>query len=404
MLRIGLIRERKKLPDERVALTPQQCRYIMNNYSDIEIVVEPSTTRCFADAEYAAEGITLTDDMTQCDVLMGIKEVPVDYLISGKTYFFFSHTKKKQPHNKPLMQALIAKNIKMIDYECLAHSDEQRILGFGMFAGIVGAHNGLMTYGKKWGVYDLPAAHKVKSYNELVQAYEHVKLPNIKIAMTGSGKVASGVLDVMHKLDIEEVEPMDYLTHQYEYPVFTHLKGASLYARKDNNMFHRDDFHAHPEAYKCLFSAYVNQTDVLMNGIYWEQRIARLFEKEDIKRNDWRISVIADISCDVEGSVPITLDSTTIADPVFGIDRYSLKEVAGYAKTKDTIDVMAVDNLPNELPCDASQYFGVHFEKHVLPELLLPVSDILKRATICVDGKLTKRYEYMSDYAYDVAE
>lgn len=404
MLRIGLIRERKKLPDERVALTPQQCRYIMSKYTDIEIVVEPSPTRCFADAEYAAEGITLTDDLTQCDVLMGIKEVPVDYLIPGKTYFFFSHTKKKQPHNRPLMQALIAKNIKMIDYECLTHSDEQRILGFGMFAGIVGAHNGLMTYGKKWGLFDLPAAHKVKNYKELVQAYEHVKLPNIKIAMTGSGKVASGVLDVMHKLDIEEVEPMDYLTHQYEYPVFTHLKGASLYARKDNNMFHRDDFHAHPETYKCLFSAYVNQTDVLMNGIYWEKRIARLFEKEDIKRNDWRISVIADISCDVDGSVPITLDSTTIADPVFGIDRYSLKEVLPFAKTKDTIDVMAVDNLPNELPCDASQYFGVHFEKHVLPELLLPDSEILKRATICADGKLTTRYEYLSDYAYGATE
>jgi saccharopine dehydrogenase (NAD+, L-lysine-forming) len=404
MLRIGLIRERKKLPDERVALTPQQCRYIMNKYSDIEIVVEPSPTRCFADTEFEAEGITLTNDLTECHVLMGIKEVPVDYLIPGKTYFFFSHTKKKQPHNKPLMQALIAKNIKMIDYECLTHSDEQRILGFGMFAGIVGAHNGLMTYGKKWELYDLPAAHKVKSYKELVHAYEHVKLPNMKIAMTGSGKVASGVLDVMHKLDIEEVEPMDYLTHQYEYPVFTHLKGASLYARKDNNMFHRDDFHAHPEAYKCLFSAYVNQTDVLMNGIYWEQRIARLFEKEDIKRNDWRISVIADISCDVDGSVPITLDSTTIADPVFGIDRYSLKEVLPFAKTKDTIDVMAVDNLPNELPCDASQYFGVHFEKHVLPELLLPESEILKRATICADGRLTPRYEYLSDYAYGVAE
>lgn len=404
MLRIGLIKERKKLPDERVALTPQQCRYIMNKYSNIEIVVEPSPTRCFTDAQYLAEGITLSSDMTQCDVLMGIKEVPVDYLIPGKTYFFFSHTKKKQPHNKPLMQALIAKNIKMIDYECLTHSDEQRILGFGMFAGIVGAHNGLMTYGKKWGLYDLPAAHKVKSYKDLMQAYEKVKLPNIKIAMTGSGKVASGVLDVMHKLDIEEVEPMDYLTHQYDYPVFTHLKGASLYARKDNNMFHRDDFHAHPEAYKCLFSAYVNQTDILMNGIYWEKRIARLFEKEDIKRNDWRISVIADISCDVEGSVPITVDSTTIADPVFGVDRYSLNVVPGYANTKDTIDVMAVDNLPNELPCDASQYFGVHFEKHILPELLLPESDILKRATICANGKLTKRYEYMSDYAYNIAE
>lgn len=401
MLRIGLIRERKKLPDERVALTPHQCKFIMDKYPNINIKVEPSPNRCFADAEYEAEGIELSNDLSDCDILMGIKEVPVDYLMPRKTYFFFSHTKKRQPHNKQLMQALIEKRIRMIDYECLTHSDDQRILGFGMYAGIVGAHNGLLTYGKKFGLYELPAAHKVKSYQELIRAYEAVKLPNIKIVMTGSGKVASGVLDVMRQLDIEEVEPMDFLTHQYEYPVFTHLKGSTLYARKDNDEFYRDDFHAHPEAYKCLFTSYVNQADILMNGIYWEQRIARLFEKNDISRRDWRINVIADISCDVEGSVPITLDSTTIADPVFGIERSTGKEVAAFQNTKETIDIMAVDNLPNELPCDASQYFGVHFEKYVLPELLQPTSDILRRATICENGKLTTKYEYLSDYAYE---
>ncbi|MBL7692268.1 MAG: alanine dehydrogenase [Flavipsychrobacter sp.] len=401
MLRIGLIRERKKLPDERVPLTPKQCRMIMDQNADVQIVVEPSPTRCFADADYAAAGVPLSEDLGGCDILLGIKEVPVDYLMPGKTYFFFSHTKKKQPHNKGLMHALIEKKVRMIDYECLTHSDAQRILGFGMYAGIVGAHNGLLTYGRKWGLYELPAAHKVRSYAELLQAYERVKLPNMKIVVTGSGKVASGVLDVMRQLDIEEVEPMDYLTHQYEYPVFTHLKGGDLYARKDNNLFHRDDFHANPEAYKCLFSAYVNQTDILMNGIYWEKRIARLFEKEDIRRNDWRISVIADISCDVDGSVPITLDSTTIADPVMGIDRATAARVAPFANTRDTIDVMAVDNLPNELPRDASQYFGVHFEKYVLPELKKEKSDILLRATICENGSLTQRYEYLADYAYE---
>ncbi len=389
------------MPDERVPLTPKQCRMIMDQDADVQILVEASPTRCFADADYVAEGVTVTEDLSGCDILLGVKEVPVDYLMPGKTYFFFSHTKKKQPHNQGLMHALIAKKVRMIDYECLTHSDAQRILGFGMYAGIVGAHNGLLTYGRKWGLYELPAAHMVRSYADLLQAYERVKLPNVKIVVTGSGKVASGVLDVMRQLDIEEVEPMDYLTHQYEYPVFTHLKGGDLYARKDNNLFHRDDFHANPEAYKCLFSAYVNQTDILMNGIYWEKRIARLFEKEDIRRNDWRISVIADISCDVDGSVPITVDSTTIAEPVFGIDRASGHRVAPYANTRDTIDVMAVDNLPNELPRDASQYFGVHFEKYVLPELKKEKSDILQRATICENGRLTQRYEYMADYAYE---
>ncbi len=401
MIRIGLIRERKKLPDERVPFTPKQCAYIMAHNPDIKFVVEPSPTRCFTDDAYRAEGIELTDDMASCDVLMGVKEVPADALIPNKTYFFFSHTKKKQAHNKKLMQALIQKNVRMIDYECLTHPDDQRILGFGLYAGIVGAHNGLLTYGRKFGLYDLPAAHKVRSYQELIAAYEHIVLPNMKIVMTGSGKVASGVLEVLTQLDIESVEPEDFLTHQYDYPVFTHLKGANLYARKDNALFHRDDFHAHPEAYKCLFSQYVNQADILMNGIYWEQRIARLFERNDIKRKDWRISVIADITCDTDGSVPINLDSSTIANPVYGVDRETITAVAPFQNTKDVIDVMAVDNLPNELPCDASQYFGVHLEKYILPEMLKPESDILRRATICDGGKLTKKYEYLADYAYE---
>ena len=400
MIRIGLIRERKKLSDERVAFTPTQCAYIKANYPGIEIVVEPSPIRCFSDDEYRAEGIEMSEDMTTCDVLLGIKEVPIDHLIPGKTYFFFSHTKKKQPHNKQLMQAFIARGIRMIDYECLTYSDEQRILGFGLYAGIVGAHNAFLTYGRKTGAFELPPAHAMKTYADLIDAYEHMKIPNVKIAITGSGKVAAGVLDVLTRLDIEGVEPSDFLTHQYEYPVFTHLKGAGLYTRKDNGLFHRDDFHAHPEAYKCLFSSYVNQADILMNGIYWEPRIARLFEKEDVRRNDWRISVIADITCDVDGSVPINIASTTIADPVYGINRTSLTRTEPFQKTKDTIDVMAVDNLPNELPRDASEYFGIHLEKYILPELLKDESEILKRATICENNKLTLKYEYLSDYAY----
>jgi len=400
MLRIGLIRERKIPSDERVPFTPKQCAEIQASYPGIKIIVEPSPDRCFLDSEFRAEGIEMSDDLSGCDILLGIKEIPVAHLIPGKTYFFFSHTKKKQPYNKLLMQALIANRIRLIDYECITHRDEQRILGFGLFAGIIGAHNGLLTYGKKFGLYDLPAAHKVKSYKDLLTAYDHMKLPNIKIAMTGSGKVAAGVLEIFTQLDVEPVEPLDFLTHQYEYPVYTHLKGSNLYARKDNDMFYRDDFHAHPEAYKCLFSSYVGQADILMNGIYWEEAIPRLFDKEDVKRNDWRISVISDITCDINGSVPINIAASSIQDPVYGIDRGTLLRTEAFQNTKDTIDMMAVGNLPNELPGDASQYFGLHFEKYILPELLKEHSDILERATICENGKLTKKFEYLSDYAY----
>lgn len=399
MTSIGLIRERKVPADNRVALTPTQCAELQREHN-IKILVEPSPDRCFSDEEYRAAGVTLSEDLSGCDILLGIKEVPVDRLIAGKTYLFFSHTKKKQPYNQKLMHALIEKKIRMIDYECLTHSDEQRILGFGLFAGIVGAHNGLMAYGKKTGLYKLPAAHSLKSYEEVIKSYDDIKLPNVKIVVTGSGKVAAGVLDVMTRLDIEPVEPADYLTHEYEYPVYTHLKGMTLYARKDNGLFHRDDFHANPEAYKCLFSSYVNQTDILMNGIYWDHHVARLFEKGDIQRKDWRIQAIADITCDINGSVPITVAAASIAEPVYGIDRTTQQKVAPHQPTKETIDVMTVDNLPNELPCDASEYFGLHFEKYVLGELLKEQSDIIERATICMDGRLTKHYEYLSDYAY----
>lgn len=400
MVRIGLIKERKDPPDSRVALTPFQAKYIKDKYDNVDVIVESSDIRCFKDDEYRAQGVEVTVDISHCDILLGVKEVPVDHLIPEKTYLFFSHTKKMQPYNQKLMHALIEKKIRMIDYECLTHSDEQRILGFGLFAGIVGAHNGLLTYGKKFGKYDLPAAHTVDDYQTLINTYRRQRLPNIKIAVTGSGRVAAGIIEVMTNLDIESVEPEDYLTNEYEYPVYTQLKGQLLYAHKERGDYIREDFHERPQDYKCLFADYTSQTDILMNGIYWDKDIERLFEKEDIKTKDWRISVIADITCDINGSVPINIGASTIAQPVYGINRSDMSKVDPYQNSKEVIDVMAVDNLPNELPRDASHYFGAHLEKFILRALLSDSNDIIERATICKNGKLTPDYEYMSKYAY----
>jgi alanine dehydrogenase len=401
MMHIGVIRERKNPPDTRVPLTPRQCAYIQQHYPNFKIYVEPSPNRCFPDADYIQEGVEMREDLSHCDILIGVKEVPIDCLIPDKTYFFFSHTKKKQPYNKKLMQALIAKRIRMIDYECLTHADEQRILGFGFYAGIVGAHNGLLTYGKKHGLYELPPAHRLTNYQQMLAQYEALTLPPIKIAVTGSGKVAAGVLEMMVQLGIDSVEPEDYLTHEYEYPVYTLLKGRYLYARMDDRSFHRDDFHAHPEKYRSVFPEYMSKTDILMNGVYWDKNIPTLFEKKDISRSDFRISVISDITCDIDGSVPINIGSSTIAEPVYGIDRHTFEQAPPFQNNKDIIDIMAVDNLPNELPRDASQYFGSQFEKYVLKELLKEHSDILERATICRSGSLTPKYEYLTDYAYN---
>lgn len=398
---IGLIKERKNPPDTRVPFTPKQCVEVMRNFPQVKVLVESSDTRCYSDEEYRAEGVEVVTDMTVCDVLLGVKEVPKDQLIPGKTYFFFSHTKKMQPYNKMLMQEMIRRKIRMIDYECLTHTDGQRILGFGFFAGVVGAHNGILTYGQKHGLFHLPKACDMSSYAELLSFYDQLCLPNLKIAVTGSGKVTSGVLEIMSHLDIQSIEPEDFLHNEYDYPVYTLLKGGGLYRRKDSGAYNREDFHKHPDQYESLFAQYIPHTDILMNGIYWDKKIPRLFTNEDAQRSDFRISVIADITCDPFGSVPINLGASTIADPVYGVRRTDLKQTAPFLPAADTIDVMAVDNLPNELPRDASKYFGAHFEKYVLASLLDGYdSDLIQRATICAEGKLLPRYEYMHDYAY----
>lgn len=397
---IGLIRERKNPPDTRVPFTPKQCVDVMNQYPEVRIIVESSPDRCYSDAEYLAEGVDVVNDMSTCDVLLGVKEVPIDNLIDGKTYFFFSHTKKLQAYNRSLMQAFIAKKIRMIDYECLTHIDGQRILGFGFFAGVVGAHNGILTYGKKHGLYNLPKAHEIKNYTDLLSFYDHLKLPNFKIAVTGSGKVTSGILEIMSHLDIQSIEPGDFISKEYNYPVYTHLKGGYLYQHKVTKSYNRDEFHLHPEKYESLFQQYLPHTDLLLNGIYWDKKIPRLFEKTDVQNDDFRMSVVADITCDTDGSVPINVGSSTIADPVYGIDKKTLSKVAPFQDSSDVIDVMAVDNLPNELPRDASKYFGAHFEKYILEPLLEGYDhDIIKRATICAEGHLTEPYHYMKEYA-----
>lgn len=400
-MKIGIIREEKNPPDTRVPLSPLQCADLMELYPEIEIVAEPSAHRCFTNDEFAKTGTTLQKDLSDCDVILGVKEVPIEKLIPGKTYLFFSHTRKKQPYNKKLMQSLIAKNIRLIDYECLTYKDGKRVLGFGFYAGVVGAHNGLLTYGKKFQKFQLKAAHDCASMKQMMAQYREVVLPPVKIALTGSGRVASGFLNIMEHWDILSVEPTDFLNLSYDYPVYTHLKGFDLYENKKTKGFDRDDFHLHSKEYRCKFQPYTNVTDILMNGIFWDDQIEPLFAMEDIQKKEFKISVIADVTCDINGSVPTTIAATTIADPVYGFDRKTLRRTQPFQNTKEVIDMMTVDNLPNELPRDASRHFGEHIMKFVLPELMKGTSEMIERATICKEGKLTPEFDYLHDYAFD---
>ncbi len=397
MIKIGLIREGKIPADNRVALIPAQCKWIHKNAPQIQLVVQSSPHRCFSDREYQSAGVEIMDDISDCAIFLGIKEVPVDLLIPGKTYLFFSHTKKKQPHNQPLLKAVIDKKIRLIDFECLEHEDGQRIIGFGFFAGVVGAHNGMMAYGNRTGLFKLDRVYKQRSFRELIHNYFGLRLPNVKIAVAGSGRVAHGVLEVMNLMGIHEVDPEEYLKRRFSYPVYTQLKGAELYSNKTTGKYMRMEFHEDPDQYACKFLPYAEQTDILMNGVYWEKNVPRLFEKEDVKGENFIIRTIADITDDTNGSVPINLGDQTIEDPVYGVDRNTLKKTAPYLE--HSIDIMAVGNLPNELPRDASRYFGEQLIKHVLEDLIGNGSAILDRATIAKDGNLTSHFDYLKDYS-----
>lgn len=397
MIKIGLIREGKIPADNRVALTPAQCKWIHKKSNSIKIVAQSSEGRCFSNREYQVAGVEVKDNISDCDILLGIKEVPVTDLIENKTYLFFSHTKKMQPHNQPLLKAILDKKINLIDYECLEHEDGQRIIGFGFFAGVVGAHNGIMAYGNRTGLFKLDRVYKQRSFRELIHNYFGLKLPNLKIAVTGSGRVAHGILEVMNLMGIHEVEPDEYLKRRFAYPVYTQLKGADLYEHKETGTYSREDFHENPQNYSCRFLPYATQTDILMNGVYWDKNVPRLFEKPDILSDTFIIQTIADITDDENGSVPINMGDQTIEDPVYGVDRKSLTKTAPYLP--GSIDVMAVGNLPNELPRDASRYFGEQLIKYILEDLVGKGSEIIERATIAKSGKLTPYFSYLQDYA-----
>jgi saccharopine dehydrogenase (NAD+, L-lysine-forming) len=397
MIRIGLIREGKIPFDNRAALIPSQCKWLQKNFPEILILVQGSPHRCFADKEYRMAGIEVKEDISDSDILLGIKEVPADSLIPNKTYLFFSHTRKKQLYNQSMFHQMMQKKITLIDYECLEHDDGQRMLGFGFFAGVVGAHNGIMAFGKRTGLFSLERVYIQHSFRQLIHTYFGLKLPNIKIAITGSGRVAHGLLEVMNLLGVIEVEPDEYLERSFSYPVFTQLKGGDLYRHKVTGIYNRNDFHEHPANYECIFYPYARHTDILMNGIYWAEETPPLFTWEQMGEKDFKIQTIADITDDKNGSVPCNLGDHPMEDPVYGVDPRTRQKTAPYLP--GSVDIMAVGNLPNELPRDASRYFGEQLIKFVLEDLVKGNSATIDRATMLRDGSLTELFSYMKEYA-----
>ena len=396
-MKIGVLAEEKALDDKRVPLTPKQCKILLDMYPSLELSVKSSAIRCFSDEMYLANGIDVVDDLSDCDVLIGVKEVPKEALIPNKTYFYFSHTIKAQPYNRELLLKMLELNISMVDYEALKDKQGKRLLGFGRYAGIVGAYNGFLTYGLKSEKYNLKAAYNCENSIEMEQELAKIRLSNERIIVTGNGRVGNGVLEIMQKANIREVSKEEFLDETFNEAIFVHLNTMDYNVRKDGTFSDKQDFYKNPELFRSSFMRYANQADIFIAGHYYSSGSPYLFTREDAKDSEFNIQVVADISCDIDGPVATTIRPSIITDPIYGYNVITEKE--DDYRNKNVIAVMAVDNLPCELPKDASEDFGDELIQHLFPVLLGEDPDkIIKRATICKNGDLTPDFEYLRDY------
>lgn len=399
-MKIGIIREGKTQPDKRVPFTPNQLNAVQRDYAGkISIQVESSQARAYSDSEYVDAGIQVVSDLSDCDVLFGVKEVPIDQLIAGKTYVFFSHTMKKQPYNRKLLKAILEKNIRLMDYEVLKDEAGNRVVAFGRWAGIVGAYNAFWTYGQKTALFDIKRAKDCFDLQELHLELNKVQLPPVKIVVTGTGRVAKGAGEILKKLNIKQVLIEEFLFDYFEEPVFVMLKSEDYYRRKSDGGYDRAEFYKYPERYESHFQKFTEVAEILIAAAYWDPASPRLFELSEIASDDFQISVIADVSCDVHGSVPTTIKSTTILEPVFDIDRNTQEALPAFG-SQTSISMMAIDNLPCELPREASKEFGEQLTEWVIPALLEENAPILERATIARDGDLTLEFMYLTDFVH----
>lgn len=398
-MKIGIIKEGKIPPDFRVALTPKQCKAIVDTYPNVEVFIQRSPIRTYSDDAYQEEGLTLVDELSHCDVIIGVKEVNLKDLIPNKTFMFFSHTFKQQSYNRVLLEEILKKNIRLIDYEVIKDTRNVRLIGFGRYAGIVGCYNGFRTYGLKHNLYKLKPANECEDKKEVESELKKVVLPkNFKMVLTGFGRVGHGAREIMKLLPIKELGHEAYLQENHDKPVFTHLEVEHYFAKKDGTDFIRREFYKQPELYDRGFQKYVPETDMYIPCHYWSSRSPKILTQADLAADNNRISVVADISCDIADPIASTLRPSKVANPIYGYDPKTGQEVD--YNTPNAIAVMAVDNLPCELPKDASEDFGNELIKHVLPALIGddPTRIIERASQTDLNGSLMPDFAYLEDY------
>ncbi len=397
-MKFAIIKERKNPPDRRVVFSPQKLAEARDKFPSAEFIVESSGIRVFPDSDYSDLGFKVTNDVSDADAMIGVKEVPIDHLIPNKKYFYFSHTIKKQPYNRKLLKAMLDKNIEMYDHETIVKENGARLIGFGRYAGLVGAYNGFRALGLRDKLFNLPKVETLPDLDAVKAELDKIEIPNIKILLTGTGKVAFGAKEILDHLGIKQVSDALYLTSQFTESVYCMADVMEYAKRIDGKVGDKYKFYKDPSGYESNFIAYAKETDYFIAGHFYGDGAPFLFTREDAKRDDFRINLVADVSCDIDGPVASTIRPSTIADPFYGYDPKTEKEVAFDAE--NAITVMAVDNLPCELPKDASEGFGDTFLDHVIPAFFNGDKDgILDRAKMTTAvGTLTKRYSYLQDY------
>ena len=393
----GIIQERKNPPDKRVVFSPLALQEFKTSYPSAEIKVEQSKIRIFSDQEYQDLGFEVVENLEKCDVLFGVKEVPITSLIANKKYFFFSHTIKKQPYNQKLLQGILSKNIELYDHETIVDEQYRRLIGFGRYAGIVGAYNAFRGFGLKFELFSIPKANTLADQNALITKLKRQVLPPIKIVLTGDGKVAHGAVEILKGMRIKCVSKADFLTKIFAEPVYTQIDVLDYNKRIDGIQLDKLDFYNNPKAYISDFEKFTKVSDIVIFGHFHANESPNILTNDMLSDKDCSIKVVADISCDTNGPVACTIRASTIENPFFGYLPAQKTEVPYMHPA--AIVVMSVDNLPCELPKDASEGFGEMFLKHVIPAFFDgDKNGILQRSKMTENGKLTANFAYLQDY------
>ncbi len=396
-MKFGIIKERKNPPDRRVVFSPSELVRLKELYHEASVAVESSDIRIFSDIQYKSLGITIKDDMSDCDVLFGVKEVPVENLIPNKSYFFFSHTIKKQPYNQKLLKAILEKNIDLYDHETIVDEHNRRLIGFGKYAGMVGVYNGIRAFGIKFELFKLPKAETLAGKEALIMQLKRITMPALKFVITGTGKVGTGAREILEAIKIKEITVDNYLNKNYTQAVFVQLDVLEYNKRINEEVRDFNDFVSHPDEYVSDFEKFTKVSDIYFAGHFHGTGAPMILTKEMLNASDCKLKVVADISCDVKGPIACTLRSSTIEEPIYGYFPLEDREVDVFHPA--AVVVMAVDNLPCEIPKDASEGFGEQFMEHVIPAFFNGDKDgILQRAKITENGKLTERFAYLQDY------